>query len=307
MVDQELTNLEIRNLLLEVLAYEGNDIDTEGKTFKKYGYQGSQADLFRLLNGLIIKKKIKPIKVPMYAEAWGCTPHLLYEYQNINLSRNEILKVYQEFHNLLTQGVIAPGAYGHSSELPYFHVTEYGMECIKQRDILPFDQDGYLNNLQKISNVNEWVVFYVTEALRCFNANCINSSMINIGLAGETILEELIETFSKFLAKNDAKLFSMFKDKLENISKISLKYNVYLEFQNKYIANTKDKTLIALKQKLDKSSSSIYATFTRLTRNSLSHPNEIIMDRIKVLMFFITFVDYCELQYKFINYYRDNS
>ncbi|KIV58377.1 hypothetical protein AM501_28575 [Aneurinibacillus migulanus] len=109
---EELTNLEVRNLLLEVLAYEGEDIDTEGKTFKKYHYQGSEADLFRLLNGLIIKKKIKPVHVQMYSEAWGCDGSLLYEYHPINLSRNEILKVFQEFHNLLTQGVIAPGAYG---------------------------------------------------------------------------------------------------------------------------------------------------------------------------------------------------
>lgn len=37
----ELSNLEIRSLLLETLGYEEDDIDTEGKTFKMYGYQGS--------------------------------------------------------------------------------------------------------------------------------------------------------------------------------------------------------------------------------------------------------------------------
>ena len=81
----ELSNLEIRNLLLEVLAYEGNDIDTEGKTFKMYGYQGSQSDLFRLLNGLLIKKKIKEPLVSMWGEAWGCHGRVLYESSSINL------------------------------------------------------------------------------------------------------------------------------------------------------------------------------------------------------------------------------
>lgn len=305
----ELSNLEIRNLLLETLAYEEDDIDTEGKTFKMYGHQGSQSDLFRLLNGLLIKKGIRPSKDTMYASAWGCGSNLLYENDNINLTRSEILKVYQEFNSLIVQGVIAPGAYGsYGPDLPYFHVTSYGMECIKQTDILPYDQDGYLKKLQNITNVNDWVVFYVTEGLRCFNANCINSSMINIGLAGEVIIEELTSSFSDFLKKNDTSLSVNYETDL-GVPRITIsqKFTKYLEYQKKYLKNNQDLGLSALKPKLDNSSSEIYATFTRLTRNSVTHPNDIIMDRIKVLMFFLSFVDYCELQYLFINYYNLNS
>ncbi|AMO32508.1 MULTISPECIES: hypothetical protein [Lysinibacillus] len=305
----ELSNLEIRNLLLETLAYEGDNIDTEGKTFKMYGYQGSQSDLFRLLNGLLIEKGIRSCKDTMYGSAWGCSSHLLYENSNINLSKSEILKVYQEFNNLIVQGIISPGAYGsYGTELPFFHVTSYGMECIKQADILPYDQDGYLKKLQKIKDVNDWVVFYVTEGLRCFNASCINSSMINIGLAGETIAEELTSSFLDFLKKNDTPLSVSFEAELV-VSRITIaqKYTKYIEYQKKYLKNNQDVGLSALKPKLDNSSSEIYATFTRLTRNSVSHPNDIIMDRIKVLMFFLSFVDYCELQYDFINYYKLNS
>ncbi|KAA9012282.1 hypothetical protein [Niallia endozanthoxylica] len=304
----KLSNLEIRNLLLEVLAYEGDDIDTEGKTFKMYGYQGSQSDLFRLLNGYLIKKNIKPEKVKMYGAAWGGEGRMLHEYQTINLSKGEILKLYQEFHRLLTQGVIAPGAYGnYGTSLPYFHVTEYGMECIKKKDFLPYDQDGYLSKLKSITDINDWVVFYVTEALKCFNADCVNSSMINIGLAGEVIIEELANSFEKFLLKNEASLHSSFQTELAKDWKISFKYNTYLDFQGKYIKATKDKDVKALTVYLDKSSSSIYATFTRLTRNTVTHPNDIIMDRTQVLMFFITLVNYCELQYNFINHYKNNS
>lgn len=307
----ELSNLEIRNLLLETLAYEDNDIDPSGQTFKGYHYQGSQSDLFRLLNGLLIKKEIKPINVAMYAGAWGSDSNLLQEYRNINLSRSEILKLYQEFNNLILQGVIAPVAYGsYGPDLPYFHVTEYGMQCIKQVHILPYDPDGYLKKLKKIDDINDWVVFYVTEGLRCFNTNCINSSMINIGLAGETIAEELISSFLVYLKKNDPALYVSFKEEIESprILPISQKYKKYLGNQQKYLRkNTQDKGLSTLKPKLDNSSSEIYATFTRLTRNSVSHPNEIIMDRVKVLMFFLSFVDYCELQYLIINYYKLNS
>ncbi|WP_417900106.1 hypothetical protein ABN702_07580 [Bacillus haimaensis] len=305
----ELSNLEIRNLLLETLAYEESNIDTEGKTFKMYGYQGSQADLFRLLNGLLIIKDIRPLRKTMYGEAWGCGSNLLFENRNINLTRSEILKVYQEFNSLIVQGVIAPGAYGnYGPDLPYFHVTEYGLECIKQKDLLPYDQDGYLSKLKNISNINDWVIFYITEGLRCFNANCINSSMINVGLGGETIVEELTSSFLGFLKQNDNTLALSFEQDIEKPRiTISMKYTKYLEYQKKYLRNNQDAGLRALTPKLDNSSSEIYATFTRLTRNSISHPNEIVMDRIKVLMFFLTFVDYCEIQYLFINYYKLNS
>ena len=54
---RDLSSIEIRNLMLDTLAYEGADIDSEGKTFKMYGYQGAQSDLYRLMEGLAVKKK----------------------------------------------------------------------------------------------------------------------------------------------------------------------------------------------------------------------------------------------------------
>ena len=54
-----LSSIEIRNLMLDTLAYEADDIDSEGKTFKKYGYQGTQSDLYRLMEGLAIKRGLR--------------------------------------------------------------------------------------------------------------------------------------------------------------------------------------------------------------------------------------------------------
>jgi hypothetical protein len=58
---RNLSSIEIRNLMLETLAYEEADIDSEGKTFKMYGYQGAQSDLFRLMEGLC-KRKVSFLK-----------------------------------------------------------------------------------------------------------------------------------------------------------------------------------------------------------------------------------------------------
>ncbi|PLR66980.1 hypothetical protein CYJ36_17180 [Bacillus sp. UMB0893] len=53
-----LSTFVIRNLMLEALAYSGDDIDPEGNYFKLYGYSGTQSDLFRLTEGLAIKKNL---------------------------------------------------------------------------------------------------------------------------------------------------------------------------------------------------------------------------------------------------------
>lgn len=53
---RNLTSIEIRNLMLETLVYEGVDIDSEGKIFKKYRYQGGQSDLYHLMEGLAMKR-----------------------------------------------------------------------------------------------------------------------------------------------------------------------------------------------------------------------------------------------------------
>lgn len=68
--EKNLSSIEVRNLMLDTLAYEGNDIDSEGKNFKMYGYRGTQSDLFRLMEGLAIKKGIIENSIPLGGAAW---------------------------------------------------------------------------------------------------------------------------------------------------------------------------------------------------------------------------------------------
>jgi len=302
----ELTSLEVRSLMLEALAYEGSELDPDGHNFKKYGYQGTQGNLFRLMDRLAVKKELIKEVIKVSRTAWGDPGALLHEFSSINFNRYEILKIYEEFNDLLIQGILAPGAYGnYGANLPYFHVTEHGLICLNQRDILPYDKDGYLKKIKDISNVNEWVVFYITEALKCFNANCLNSAVINIGLAGEVIAEELIKGFKHYLSKKEPRMLTTFENALRSATAISIKYDRYLNNRKSYLRNhPSDTALMSFSKTLDTPSTSIYATYTRLTRNSLSHHSEVIMDRIQVLMFFVSLVKYCQLQYDLINYYN---
>lgn len=54
---------------------------------------------------------------------------------------------------------------------------------------------------------------------------------------------------------------------------------------------------------VDKVAFQAYANFTRITRNELAHPSDTKMERIEVLMIFISFIKYCQIQYGFIDYF----
>ncbi len=49
-----------------------------------------------------------------------------------------------------------------------------------------------------------------------------------------------------------------------------------------------------------------YANFTRITRNGLANPSDTKLERMEVLMIFISFVKYCEVQYGFKDYYDNH-
>ncbi|MGI6550626.1 MAG: hypothetical protein ACOX4Q_11455 [Syntrophomonadales bacterium] len=88
---RNLSSIEIRNLMLETLAYEEADIDSEGKTFKMYGYQGAQSDLFRLMEGLAVKRGLIKEKVPLHGAAWGASGFMLHPLSTTNFSRSDIM------------------------------------------------------------------------------------------------------------------------------------------------------------------------------------------------------------------------
>ena len=172
--------------------------------------------------------------------AWGTTRSNLYKGSNTNFNINEIEKLWEAFYILLNNNIIGPGEYGTSPLLPCFHLTQHGRLCIEKREILPYDIDGYLRKLDDINNLNEWVRFYMDEALRCYNANCYNASTAMIGLSSEVLVEELIGEFSKLLGKTKYKyeaknslqcgnktIKEFFDDKVNKQTKISRKYEEF--------------------------------------------------------------------------------
>lgn len=307
-----LTLLEIQNLMMESLIFneEFNFNNYRVMTFKEYGYQGTQADLFHLMEIIAVKKGMIDEEVKIVARAWGAGGMILHHRGTTNFKRNEIKKIYEVFHVLLNRGIISPGAVGnHGANLPCFHVTEYGMKCLEENEILPYDIDGYLNKLRNIEGLDEWVNFYMTEALKCFNANCYNAATAMIGLSSEVLIELLIIKFSKLLGKtsynfeaksslqlNGKSLKDYFDDKIKEQTKISKRFEVFTSVFDK-IKNLPNN----ISNIIDKSARDSFFTFLRLNRNEVTHCLEVKKDATETLLLFIAFSKYCTLLTNMIN------
>lgn len=299
---KSLTVLEIQNLMLEALAYKGNDIDDEGKNFFKYGYKGTQNDLFRLMEALAVKKGIFEEKVKLSGAAWGGSGYILHGNHTTNFNKDEVNKLYEAFHLLMNKGIISPGAEGnYGPNLPNIHVTEYGLKCLEELDILPYDIDGYLNKLKKISNIDEWIEFYVSQALECFNAYCYEAALIMIGLANEFIVETLVKSYTNYLTNKNSGELSNFQTAISRCTKISEKYLKYRESLK--VSMGTDTDLKKLSIHLDVLANETFMSYMRLTRNELAHPAAVKTDRITTLMVFTSLIKYCERQYMFIDYF----
>lgn len=153
---------------------------------------------------------------------------------------------------------------------------------MENRDILPYDPDGYMNRISSIQSIDEWEKFYIEQSLKCYNADAFEAALIMLGLAGEYLATKLIEKIDAFLLKNR---------------------NIFTS----YISDRVTKQESNLSTLLDGAAKAVYATYLRLTRNELAHPSGLKMDRIECLTLMTGYIKYCETQHKYLDFYIANS
>ena len=311
---QAMSSLEMRNLILEALAEEDKANTPYGMTFKMYGYKGCVSDLRAIVEYLAVKHNIIDKEVEFSATAWGVPGGMRYYKRNTNFDDDELNLFTEEVHQLMFQNVLSPGATrNYGDDWPYFHVTKYGLECLKYKDVLPYDPDGYLRRLSAIVSVDEWEKFYVAQSLRCFNAGALEASIIMLVLAGEYLAGKLIDAMDAFLAKNEQALSTQFSTALSGLTQISRKYAEYDKILKEVLkqtdgsGNCKYPALKSLSPQLDVPAKTVYATFLRLTRNELAHPTDVRMDRIECLTMLISYIKYCETQHQYLDFYTSNT
>lgn len=304
-----LSTLIIRDLMLETLK----DVEFCRKNSQGYDFQNAkgahQDNLFRLVELMAIHKGIISSNINVGNSSWGASRYQLFENHNTNFNATEIERLWEAFYILLNNYILAPGMYRNSPQLPYFHITEHGRNCIDGKDILPYDIDGYMKKLSDIEGIDEWVKFYMLEALKCYNANCYNAATAMIGLSSEVLIELLLKEFSKLLGKtrygyepksslqlNGKTLENYFNDRIKKETKISRRYEVFNEIFLS-IKNMQE-DLVDI---MDGSARKSFFDFLRLNRNEVSHCMELKKESSETLLLFMGFTKYCILLTKILN------
>lgn len=147
------------------------------------------------------------------------------------LNRNDVARIQDVLWDLIIEGVVRPGL-GDSngnSDLPFFHVTEYGAVHIKNGTGSPHDPDGYFRRLKSdIQSIDPVITTYLNECLHSFRIGCLLSSAVMLGCASEKAFLLLVDNYLKALptAKSDA-----FRAKIEGkfIKKQFDEFNKMLE------------------------------------------------------------------------------
>lgn len=122
MIREPLSVSTIIELMLEVLKEKEFCREITGR-YDFYNAGGAHQDnLYWLVEKLAVKKGYLEENIHISSSAWGAPRSLLYENSNTNFNFVEISKLSQAFQRLLNDNIIAPGMYGSSQSLPYFHV-----------------------------------------------------------------------------------------------------------------------------------------------------------------------------------------
>ena len=280
-----------------------------------YGYKGCVSALRAIVEHLAILHGIIDKVVDIPAMAWGVPGEIPYYERNSNFTEDELNLFSEEVRLLMFQNVLSAGTNDglYSDDWPAFHVTKYGLRCIAERDVLPYDPEQYLTKLQTIPSFDEWEQFYLEQGLTCYNAGALESAVVMLGLSGEYLAGRLIEAMTTFLSHNEQTMHTNFMSNLAGKTLISQRYAEYEDIlkevnrQKDQQGNDKYPQLISLKPLLDVPAKTVYATYLRLTRNELVHPSGIKMDRIECLTMFTSYIKYCETQHKYLDFYLANS
>jgi len=111
-----------------------------------------------------------------------------------NYERHDALKIHEIIWELLVQGVLAPGKNSLNITLPFFHVTEYGEECLESGEIILHDYDRYLHDLEASIDepLDPIIRTYVHAAQKGFLSGNYLATMSLLADAGERCIDMVV-------------------------------------------------------------------------------------------------------------------
>jgi hypothetical protein len=209
----------------------------------------------------------------------------------------DYLKLRDIMWELLIQGIIAPGFDNSNLNLPFIHVTEYGMKCIETNTILPHDPNGYMERLEQLiaQPLDDTVLSYTREGLLTFLGGHYFSATVMLGVASEQCIDLLIEAYTNAIVNSNQK--AAFTKKVEQGRSIKNRFD---KLRNELLTLTLPPTLT---DALDIQLSGIF-TLIRYSRNDAGHPTGRVVDKDMAHGNLLLFPQYCKRIYDLIEYFK---
>ncbi len=124
-----------------------------------------------------------------------------------NYERHDALKIHEIIWELLVQGVLAPGKNSLNLTLPFFHVTEYGEECLESGEIILHDYDRYLHDLEASIDepLDPIIRTYVHAAQKGFLTGNYLATMSLLADAGSMCIDMVADLLGEAQGQHPAK------------------------------------------------------------------------------------------------------
>lgn len=217
-----------------------------------------------------------------------------------SMGQYEHLEIMEMIQELIHNNVLMEGADWLNNHFPWLRVTNYGLECIKEENLLPFDPEGYIREIKtQIPQLDEVALAYLAESITTYNKNCLLSATITLGAGSEQIVLELIETFAE--AIKDPTNKSKFKKQIEN----KFIFTKYKLFQDKF-ETIRNKLPSELIKDIDIYLEGIF-NFIRLNRNQTGHPTGLKINKKIIYSNLQIFAEYSKKIYSLIDWFKSNK
>jgi hypothetical protein len=111
-----------------------------------------------------------------------------------NYGRRDALTLQEVVWEFLVQGVLAPGKNSMNLNLPFVHVTEYGVRCLEDGAILAHDPERYIERLiERAGGTPDEIITESTrEGLQAFLAGRYTAAVVMLARAAEHLFDRLI-------------------------------------------------------------------------------------------------------------------
>jgi hypothetical protein len=218
----------------------------------------------------------------------------------VRLTEKDCGRVASIIWDLIIEGVVRPGKEnGGDAQLPFFYVTDFGKERIKD-PLTPYDPDGYLKATRRdVSGVDDVIMTYLAESLHTFRIGSLLSSTITLGCASEKALLLLIGAYGDALQSPRQEKFR------KNTEGLVIKRQ-FDEFNKMLDSHLKGLLPADLKENLDVALLAVFALL-RTNRNEAGHPTGKTVQREQAYASLTVFPTYLKKVYELIAWLKANA